>query len=96
MILTLLMSLAAYRVWRLLALDDLPPLVKARTRFQDAIAERHGDDWADGIACPFCSGFWVSLVVVVVTASIHPVPLPALQVLAVSAIVGFLGMKLED
>lgn len=95
MTLTILMALGAYRLFRLQALDDLPPLVWLRTRVQDATAERFGEEWADGWACAWCSGFYWSALTVLVTMSFTDVPLPALQILAVSTIVGFLGSKLD-
>lgn len=95
-LLFVLLCLAAYRVWRFFALDTLPPLVAARDNLQLWVADRHGDDWADGLACVWCSGWWVCCAVVGITWSFVPLPMPGLWFLSVSAAVGLLGMKLED
>lgn len=49
------MGLAAWRVWHLIAKDDITerPRVWA--------LERLDDKWDDFIECPFCAGFWISL-----------------------------------
>lgn len=95
-LLFVLVVLAVYRVTRFLALDDLPPLVWVRNRFEDAVATRHGSDWSSGLMCFWCSGFWVTCAVVTTVWAFRPLPLPGLWYLAVSAAVGLLGMKLED
>jgi hypothetical protein len=88
--------LAAYRVWRFFALDDLPPVVAARDAFENRIQRRHGAAWSDGLMCVWCSGWWASCAVVGVVWALRPLPLPGLWFLAVAAAVGLAGMTLED
>ena len=47
----ILLALAAFRVWRLLAIDTV----------LDGPRERLPQSWAWFISCPWCLGFWVSL-----------------------------------
>lgn len=95
MLLLTLLALAAYRLYRLLALDTLPPLVWARKHTEDFLQEHLGDDWADGLTCPWCLGFWCAVVVVWCVDVFVVVPLPALQIAAVSCIVGLIGANLD-
>lgn len=95
-LLLVLMVLAAHRAWRFVALDDLPPAVWLRERFTDAVADRFGTDWADGVGCQWCSGWWVSVIVVAVVWHYVALPLPGLWFLAVASGVGFVGRWLED
>lgn len=85
-----LVSLTAYRLWRLLAADSLPLVKGPRSRLEAAIARRYGDDWAGGIACAWCLGFWCSAAVVGAVWAIRPLPLPALWFGAVSCAVGLI------
>lgn len=86
-----LSSLAAFRLWRLLAVDRLPPLMWPRDRLEAFVDRRFGTVWADGITCPHCSGSWVAFAVVAAVWACHPLPLPALWFGAVAASVGFLA-----
>jgi Protein of unknown function (DUF1360) len=47
----ILLALAAFRVWRLLAVDMV----------LDGPRERLPKSWAWFVDCPWCLGFWVSL-----------------------------------
>lgn len=49
-----LLSLAAYRIWRLLAHDQI--LDRLRHRVVRADTERE-----EFLQCPYCAGFWVAL-----------------------------------
>lgn len=52
-----LLTLATYRVWRLLALDAITEPIRARFIF------REGPVWqwlANMLECPWCAGFWLS------------------------------------
>jgi hypothetical protein len=86
-----LMALAAYRITRFFTLDDLPVLAAPRRRATSVISERFGEDWSDGIVCAWCIGVWVSIGIVAVTAQLTNVPLPVLQALAVSTVVGLIA-----
>jgi hypothetical protein len=87
----LLMSLAAYRLYRLFSIDAFPPIVWARKRFGRIVKRRFGEQWSAGVTCPWCAGFWWSLVVVLVVDHFAVVRLPVLNVLAVSCLVGLLA-----
>jgi hypothetical protein len=55
-----LMILAAYRLTRLVAVDEFPPIARPR----DAYVDRHPDGWfAYLITCPFCWSVWAAAVV---------------------------------
>lgn len=89
--LSVLIGLGAYYVYRVLAIAKLPPVAWARERIHDAVIERFGDEWADGLTCPWCLGFWCVVIIVGLVDLAGSVPLPALQVVAASTIVGALG-----
>lgn len=96
-LLFVIMSLASYRLYRLLALDKLPPLERWREHVEQSIERTLGRGWAEGLTCPWCLGFWTSALVVGVMdvwlkLSYHPgLDVPLLQLLAVSCVVGLIG-----
>lgn len=94
-LLLLLTTLAAYRLWRLWAHDDLPPAMWLREAFERAVERRFGPAWAAGVACPACSGFWVSCAVVAAVWAARPLPLPALWFGAVSTLVILIAQRDE-
>lgn len=92
--LCILMALAAYRLWRLFALDSWPPVKRAR----DWLEEQEGPGWyvvAELVFCAWCGGAWISFAVVGLTDAFTSVPLVGLQIAAVSTIVGWLGSELQ-
>ncbi len=89
--LLVLMSLAAYRLWRLLAVDELPPFMWLREKFTAAVERRFGAAWSLGVSCPWCSGAHISFLTVWVTTWFTSVPLPVLQAGAVSVVVGLIA-----
>lgn len=91
-----LAALASYRLWRFVALDDFPPATRIRDGFEAWVDEHHGSDWAAGISCAWCAGWWASCVVVGLVWAVRPLPLPALWFGAVSALVGIVAMTVED
>lgn len=93
--LCILMALAAYYVYRVLAVSKMPPVEEARDRISAAIAKRFGDEWAEGVTCPWCLGFWCVVVTVSLVDAFTAVPLPGLQVPATAALVGALGWWLD-
>lgn len=95
-LLFVLMSLAAYRAYRLLSVDEFPPLSGPRHRLEDYIEERWGGDWADGIACPWCMGSWCAIATVLIVDAVTSVVLPGLQVLAVATVVGIIGSQVDS
>lgn len=63
-----LLAAAAYRLWRLIAEDDIldgPRCWLLRLPRDwgdgDAIPPEYRDKWATFLTCPWCMGFWVSL-----------------------------------
>lgn len=88
---TALLALAAYRLWRLLAVDDLPPLADARTRLWHAVEARWGPRWADGLECGWCTGTWVAFATVAAWHAHAGLAHPWLQALAVATLVGLLA-----
>lgn len=92
MTLLAVLTLAAYRLWRLLARDDWPPVVW----FRDGFDERFdGTFVADGFYCPWCLGAWVSFAVVSVATLFVSVPVPVITALAVSTLVGLIGSEID-
>ena len=67
---TLLLALAAWRVFHLLAHDDILDgprrrvlrLAKTWKKDGDATGELYRENWAAFITCPYCAGFWIALV----------------------------------
>lgn len=95
LVLWFLMTLAAYRVWRLWAADTLPPIVSAREAVWSATERRFGAEWADGWTCAWCSGTWVALATVALTDLFVSVPLVGLQYPAVAVGVGLIATVVE-
>lgn len=87
-LLLLVMTLAAFRVWRLIGEDTI------LDRPRDWVIER-SEKLSDFITCPWCAGFWISGVTVAVTDYFTSVPLPGLMVAAVSAGVGLIGSNFD-
>lgn len=87
-------ALAAYRVTRLLQVDDLPPLPVLRER----LMARYGDKPIGSlIDCPWCLGFWVSAGVVLAAASPYRRAWePLAGALALSAVVGLVSAHTHD
>lgn len=60
-------TLAAYRITRLLTADDFPPVETARRWFEDRLP----DNYAHGVRCPWCVGFWAAAAVVAAAEAAH-------------------------
>jgi hypothetical protein len=91
-----LMGLAAYRATRFITQDSFPPVARLRARLIKRWSATVKDqEWAEGLTCPWCMGLYVSVGVVIVTMEYVSVALPALQILAVSCVVGLLG-RIDD
>lgn len=97
-----LMTLAAYRLWRIPGNDDWPPsralrewlAVKANGELGAAPTWTARWWWQETetmVTCPWCLGFWISGVVVCIVAQIYSLPIPVLWWLAVSCGVGLIG-----
>lgn len=90
----LLATAAAYRLWRLLALDDLPGLADGRQWLLD----RHPNRWTDAIVCPWCLGFWCCVAVFAAVHTVDPYSTAvayAIHVAAASTVVGLTGSNLD-
>lgn len=88
------LALAVYRVWRIVAVDQITEPIRARFIFRD------GRVWqwiADLIECPWCLGFWLSGVASVAYVGALGLSWWWVWLLwpAVSCVVGILG-KLVD
>lgn len=102
-----LLSLAAYRVYRLLAEDTI--LDKPRRRLlrlgtwqdddgEEALPDEYREEWAIFITCPYCAGFWISGIALLLYSVIiewHGVLAFLVTWFATSAVVAFLA-KLDE
>lgn len=97
----LVMSLAAYRLYRIVAKDSWPPaqwfrrglgelIVEYATLNQEARAQRLATV-EEMLLCSWCLGAWLSFATVSVATLFTSVPLPVFQGLGVACVVGFLG-----
>jgi hypothetical protein len=79
-----LISLASYRLWRLLGEDSITDPLRARL-----------PDWSlELIECPWCLGSWVAFVVTWATDATVGLQVPVLVGLAAAVVVGALGERL--
>lgn len=106
----ILLALIAYRLWRLIAEDDVldvprRKLVRLAESWQpgDAIPSEYREKLALFITCPWCAGFWVCGAVLIAWMgtlgewpdSTSDVLVSAGVWLALSALVGFQRNKLD-
>lgn len=92
LVLVVLMALAAYRLYRLFSIDEFPPIADTRRWIHARLKRRFGEEWAHGMKCPWCAGFWWSIAVVLAVNAVTSIRLPVLTVLAVSCLVGLIGL----
>ena len=86
-VLFLLMSLASYRLWRLIGYDTISEPLRDKIK---------PDSWLDAlVTCQWCLGSWISFAVVAATAWVGDVNWPVWQALGVSVVVGWLHGTLE-
>lgn len=88
------LALAVYRVWRIIAVDQITEPIRIRTIF------RSGPVWSwleDLVTCPWCLGWWLSGAASVAYVAALGLSWWWVVLLwpAVSCVVGFLG-KLDD
>lgn len=93
-----LLTLAAFRAWKLVADDRI--LDRPRDWLLDRLDTRRGDEtyWGDFLICPWCAGFWISLLTYAGWIAFGPGEWDAgewfmggVSVFAISAGVGLLG-----
>lgn len=89
----LLLTLAAYRLTRLLTADDLPP----SKAFRDWVRHRTGHDsaWSTLVHCEWCSGVWGVAGVFLVDRYWWTPPIWLLAMVAAMTLVGILGSYAE-
>lgn len=61
-----IIAAATYRVVRLATTDPFPPAIAARSAVEDAVAARW-PSYVHGVTCPWCVGFWASVLAVAAT-----------------------------
>lgn len=102
------LTLGAFRLARLVGWDDLPPVEKLRAKLIGEVAyyndvERKGAPiyryrrpaLAKFVHCPWCQGFWVSLLVYLAWLAWPTGTVYALAPFALSAAVGLLARNLD-
>lgn len=92
-----LIGWCAYRAWALLALDTITLKVRQRI-FTEARQDRRVYKWLKLFwKCPWCAGFWINVVIVVLTArwANGGLPVPLLVLGAASAVTAQLGIRDE-
>lgn len=95
------LALAAYRAWRIVALDDITKSWRGRILGYDDTG--HKNRWpanrktlGNFIKCPFCLGFWIALAAwLCFRAWPHDTLLVAWP-LALSALAGLVAKNLDD
>ncbi len=83
-----LLALAAYRVWRLLALDTITDSVRHRFVRADSKQEEF-------LQCPYCFGLWVTLAWWLAWVAWPHWTLVVAVPFALSALVGLIGSRLD-
>lgn len=95
-----ILTLGTFRLWRIIAADTLPILVKWRDWFLGGYDEFEGEKYysrpvlAEWLECPYCSGAWLSVAVYLLwiwTPDVLYVATP----LAISAVVGIVRTRLD-
>ncbi len=91
---SLLLALAAYRIFRIAAWDDITE--PARLRLVRYAQKGYRERLATFIQCPHCLGFWVSIGIYLLWLWIPTATLVVATPFALSAIVGILGHLLHE
>lgn len=96
-----LLGLASWRLWRLLAQDDLPPLLSLRNRVVGAVWSPAANAWlfdrpvlAHFLQCSYCAGFWITLGWWLTWSAEPHWTLVAAAPFALSAMVGLVAQRL--
>ena len=96
-----LASLAVYRLWRLLAVDEI--LDRPRLYLLKASGWKPGQQtpagyrtkWADFLLCPWCAGAWITLGAWVFWLFFPSLSLVVATPFALSAVVGLIRTNLD-
>lgn len=97
-----ILTLGTFRLWRIIAADTLPVLVRAREWLLKPIVYNEDNEadiydrplLAEWLECPWCSGAWLSVAVYLLwlwTPDVLYVATP----LAISAVVGIVRTRLD-
>jgi len=94
-------ALAVYRVWRLLAEDEI--LEVPRRKLLRYVGWKEGDPlpdgyrvkWRDFLVCPWCAGFWLSVLAWGFWLLAPSLALVVATPFAVSAVVGLIRRNLD-
>lgn len=96
-----LLALGGWRLWRLVAQDDLPPIAALRIRVVGASWSDRTEEWVFGrpllahfLQCAYCSGFWIAAIAYGAWWAEPHWTLVALAPFALSAAVGLLAQRL--
>jgi len=104
----LLAALAVYRLWRLLAEDDiLEPVRRKVLRYVgwqgprpgypkgDPLPDEYRGRWAEFLTCPWCAGFWIGVLAWVFWLLFPSLALVVATPFALSAAVGLIRVNLD-
>lgn len=100
----ILLALAAYRTWRLLAEDTFPPIAIPRRKILrlgnwreegDPVPANYRTELGEFMGCPACFGFWISLGWYLAWVVFPYQTLVAAAVAAISSLVIFERAKLD-
>ena len=95
--------LGTFRLWRIIAADTLPILVRARHWLLKPLIWDVNDEpdvyergvLAEWLECPYCSGAWFSVATYLLWLWLPTETLYVAAPLAISAAVGIIRMKLD-
>lgn len=93
-----LLALGAYRLWRLIGIDEITAPIRDRITGRRTYARNPKGyrEWLDKlIACPWCAGFWVTLAVWGCWQWHPHVVLVTLSPFALNAVVGLVTRNLD-
>jgi hypothetical protein len=94
-------ALAVFRLWRLLAEDDILEPVRRRVlryvgwKAGDKLPDEYRSRWAEFLTCPWCAGFWLGLLAWVFWLFFPALALVVATPFALSAAVGLIRTNLD-
>lgn len=94
-------ALAVFRIWRLLADDEI--LEVPRRKLLRYVGWEEGDPlpdgyrvkWRDFLVCPYCAGFWIGLLAWIFWLFFPSLALVVATPFALSAVVGLIRTNLD-